>query len=101
MEHKYHFIGLSNGHLLNFDSQEIKIRHYNKSSTESSVKIVKDTTVWIGEHCYQSNWAVADIKYDILLGMPWHSENAPQTEYENQIVTVGKISFPLCKEDEA
>lgn len=42
----------------------------------------------IGKHLYMSNWALADCRFDVLLGMPWHKELQHTVDYSIPNVTV-------------
>lgn len=48
------------------------INHSSRDVTVQTNEIVLDTEIQIGDHKYKSNWIVADCRYDVLLGMPWH-----------------------------
>ena len=44
----------------------------------------------IQEHQYESRFVVADTRYDIILGTPWHRDVKPKTNYERGIVEIGE-----------
>lgn len=67
------------------------ISHSDKDQIETSSEIVLDAKVQIGDHFYRSNWVVANGRYDLLLGTPWHYTNEPTTNYENGRVTIGDV----------
>ena len=51
----------------------------------------------LGLHSYTSNWAVADCRYDVLLGMPCHKEKKPVVDYSIPSVYVGMKPLPLTR----
>ena len=64
---------------------------YSKSdSVENSSKAIIGATLKIGKHEYDSNWFLANCRYDALLGMPWHVVINPSIDYQKKIVKVGK-----------
>lgn len=67
---------------------EIPITHSKKDSVEISNSLVLNGRFKIGNHEYISNWAVADYRYDILIGMPWHREINPTLDYTGPGVLV-------------
>ncbi len=44
----------------------------------------------IGNHFYNSNWIVANCRYDVPLGMPWHVTFNPSIDYKKKVVSVGR-----------
>lgn len=51
---------------------------------ESSHQMVNNAKIKIGSHIYRSNWAISDLRYDILLEMPWHEEVKPRINYKKK-----------------
>ena len=49
----------------------------------------------MGGHRYCSNWAVAESRYDVLLGMPWHVHCNPKVDYTSREVVVADEILPL------
>lgn len=62
-----------------FEAREtsVVVSHSQRGSAETSTHVVMNGVLQMGAHRYQSNWAVADSRYDVLLGMPWHVECKP------------------------
>lgn len=60
--------------------------------------MVYDTEVQIGSHRYRSNWVIADCRYDVLLGMPWHVETNPGVSYDPKQLHVGGSVLPLAQD---
>lgn len=83
-----------NRRLLKIRKTRSVINHSDKARTETSSEIVIGAEVEIGKHKYTSNWVVANSRYDLLLGMPWHTETNPQTDYDSQSVQVGDVVLP-------
>ena len=74
--------------LLKWKVCDIEVKHSNKESNEVATRIVLGATLHIGDHIYKSNWLVANCRYDVLLGMPWHVETKPKIDYEKKNFTV-------------
>ena len=68
---------------------KIEVRHSKSDSVENSSKVILGATLVVGKHSYKSNWLVANCRYDVLLGMPWHVAFNPNINYEKRIVKVG------------
>lgn len=75
----------------------MEISHSNKQSSEVTNRVVPKTKVQIGDHVYESNWAVANTRYDLLLGMPWHEAVEPTIDYERKIIKVNDIVLPKAE----
>ena len=73
---------------------DVEVRHSKQDSVEKSSEVVIGATLIIEKHVYKSNWLVANCRYDVLLGIPWHVSNNPDTNYEHRTVKVGFHS--LC-----
>lgn len=76
---------------------DIKISHSRKTAEESSDEMVTDTELQIGAHRYNSNWAVVNCRYDVLLDVPWHTDSLPGVCYETKIVSVDVNVLPSKK----
>lgn len=74
------------------------VSHSNQGSTEDTDEMVYDTEVQIGSHRYRSNWVIADCRYDVLLGMPWHVETNPGVSYDPKQLHVGGSVLPLAQD---
>ena len=71
------------------------VQHSRDGSREESSEVVINGTLRIESHTYTSNWVVADCRYDVLLGMPWHVANNPQIDYVKRVVKVHDGEFSL------
>lgn len=70
----------------------ITVKHSSCSSTEESAILVESATIRIGKHTYTSRWIVANVRHDIILGIPWHSDVNPTVDYERRSVEIdGRI----------
>lgn len=87
-----------NRHLLNIAKKSAIINHSNSKTTEKASEIVLETEVEIGPLKYRSNWIVADCRYDILLGMPWHVHCKPSIDYETGELKTGNVILPTHKD---
>lgn len=81
-------------HLLKFSPVLIDVNHSKQGANEIATELIANGTVCIGSYSYTGNWIVADCRYDILLGMPWHTEERPETDYVCRTVRVRK--HKLC-----
>lgn len=83
-----------NPHLFDLRECNISVTHSKKDSTEHAHQLILNGTLCIGSHYYVSNWAVADCRYDVLLGMPWHKEMRPVVDYAIPSVVVDGEPLP-------
>eukprot|EP00171_Calliarthron_tuberculosum_P016982 IDg16982t1 len=75
------------------------VTHSKRGSTEKATDIVMDAEIKIERHKYRSNWVVADCRYDVMLGMPWHRAVLPILKYGNSVLEVAGCNLPLrCEE---
>lgn len=74
------------------------LSHSKRGSTEVASEVVMNAELKMGEHQYASNFVVADCRYDVLLGMPWHKRNSPRIDYTKPMVCVGKNCLPVSAE---
>lgn len=81
---------------LEIQPANISIFHSKRQSSELSDKVVLDATVKIGDHNYKSNFVVADCRYDVLLGMPWHKSEGPTVDYRESKVEATGCSLPIA-----
>ena len=79
--------------------KKVQVSHSNKESTEVATKIVVQAKLVCGTHVYHSNFAVANCRYDVLLGMPWHVECKPMIRYEIPTVAVADQHLPVEVDD--
>lgn len=79
---------------LNVRKCELSLCHSAKSTEEEIIEIVWDTKLNLGETEYRSNWAIANIRYDILLGMPWNEHSKPVINYRTKQVKVENKMLP-------
>lgn len=74
------------------------INHSNKGSVEEANEILVDEEIQIGNHQYKTSWIVANCRYDVMLGMPWHVENNPRVDYDSGKIWVGNTELPSARE---
>ena len=84
-------------HRQRFDVRKSRVivQHSRDGSEEESSYMVINGTLKIGSHAYTSNWIVAECRYDVLLGMPWHVASNPLIDYERRIVRVDDDELPF------
>lgn len=78
----------------------VEVRHSEADSVEKSSEVILGATLKIGKHLYKSNWLVANCRYDVLLGMPWHVAHNPRIDYKKRIVKVGPQEIYSGEESE-
>lgn len=71
--------------------------HSKKGTTEVSNEVVIDVELRMGNHTYRSNLVVSDCRYDVLLGMPWHTRVKPRVHYVTPSITVSDEKLPVRK----
>lgn len=84
-----------NSYVLNIQESCENLNHSKKDSREEATQIVLDGHLKMGSHLYCSNWAVADCRYDVMLGMPWQVLHNPKVNYQNRTVIVEDEPLPL------
>lgn len=62
---------------------------------ENASELIFNGTLKLGTHEYTSNWVVANARYDVLLGMPWHAAHNPNIDYVNRTVKIGTDVIPV------
>ena len=69
-------------HLFNIEDTAIAVAHLKRDSIETASQVIIRGTICIGSHRYCCNWAVADCRNDVLLGIPWHGVTKPNVDYD-------------------
>ena len=87
-----------NKNILRWENCKVEVRHSKSGSIENSSIIVLGATLKIETHKYRSNWIVADCRYDLLLGMPWHVSNNPLINYQKRTIILGKEVIKVQRE---
>lgn len=87
-----------NANLLTVSRTNTCISHSKQGITEQSTHLIRNATLHLGEHAYTSNWAVADSRYDVMLGMPWHAEVNPKIFYAKRELRFKGKMLPLDAE---
>ena len=85
---------------LRSQKEKVIIEHSQKGMKENSSQILLNGTLRLGAHTYTSNWGVANCRYDVLLGMPWHVANNPGNDYKRRVVTVEDDEIPVVQIDD-
>ncbi len=75
-------------HRSSFDivQRSIQISHSDKHHSEKSEEIICNAPVEIEESAYESNFVVANCRYDVLLRMPWHKKSRVAKDYSKHFV---------------
>ncbi len=79
----------ANREKFNWENCNVEASNSMKDSFENVSKVVLEATLKIGKHFHKSNWLVANCRYDILLGMPWHVTYNHSIDYRKKNITVG------------
>ena len=77
----------------------VVVNHSNEDTSENSSHVVLNGTLSIGSHTYTSSWVVANCRYDVMLGMPWHVAHNPQIDYVKRNVNVKGDVIKLCSDE--
>lgn len=64
------------------------VAHSMEGSEELPVKSLRGRSLVVQGHHYRSNFVVRDARYEVILGMPWHSEEQPNTNYDSSTVVL-------------
>ena len=83
-----------NAHLFDLMQCSIPVSHSKKDTSELATQVIVRRNLQIGTHQYLSNWAVADCRYDVSLGMPWYIQAKPEVDYSLPRITVDGESLP-------
>lgn len=78
------------------------LSHSKVDTTEEASEVVLDAELRLGGHVYRSNFVVADCRYDVILGMPWHKHSLPIIDYDKPAVIVDDKVLPsstVCQGD--
>ena len=75
-------------HLFNIEDTAINVTHSKRDSIQTASQVIIRGTICIGSHRYCSNWAVADCRYNVLLGMLWYVATKPNVDYDPPAVSV-------------
>lgn len=84
---------------LDVAEKKVEVCHSNKGNTEFATKVVLNARLKCGKHVYRSNFAVANCRCDVLLGMPWHVDCNPTIEYEVPTVAIADHCLPMQSDD--
>lgn len=90
----------NNRSLFEIVDKKVQVNHSKKGTKEDASEVILNGTLNLGNHTYTSHWVVADSRYDVLLGMPWHVANNPSIDYENRTVQIGDDAIPVDSTEE-
>jgi hypothetical protein len=57
--------------------RNVTVNHSAEDKVEQATQVLLEGKLKMGNHEYVSNFVVANCRYDILLGMPWHVAQDP------------------------
>ena len=68
-----------NQHKNSFETmkENISVSHSAQDSIEKCCEVTEPSIVKIRNHEYESKFVLADIRYDVILGTPWHKDVEP------------------------
>lgn len=75
--------------------RNVKVNHSDDDRVEQATQIILDGRLKVGNHEYLSNFVVANCRYDVLLGMPWHVASNPQVSYPARVVQLKDDTLPV------
>jgi hypothetical protein len=58
--------------------RNVTVNHSAEDKVEQAIHILLEGKLMIVNHEYVSNFVVANCRYDLLLGMPWHVAQDPK-----------------------
>lgn len=71
-------------------SHNISISHSSQGHQENACKVVDTAQLTLKGHLYESKFVVANTRYDVILGTPWHNDVLPKTNYKNGTIQIGE-----------
>lgn len=63
------------------------VSHSKRGSNEVATELAIGR-IQISDYVFDGSWLVADCRFDVLLGMPWNSQENPDTDYESRTISV-------------
>lgn len=87
-----------NRHRLTIINQPVTINHSEKDEEETVNEVVINAEIKLGNLTYNSNWAIGNIRYDVILGVPWHEHYNPDIDNDTKQVRIGHETLPLLEE---
>lgn len=78
----------TNHQQLKFSPVLVDPNHFMQGANEIATQMSANGTIRIGTYSYTGNWIVADCRYDVLLGMPWHMEEHSNADYVERSMLV-------------
>lgn len=79
----------------------IEVLHSSNEADEKECTVVDSIVLNIGEHSYESRFVVADTRYDVILGTPWHHDVEPKTNYKDSSIEIEGLKIFGKKVDES
>lgn len=67
--------------------------HFQADWQDTATEMVVNSTLRNGNHFYTGERIVADERYDILMGIPWHTGCNPHTDYLPHKVVVERTAL--------
>ena len=68
--------------------RKVKISHSLAESNDEECMMTNAVIVKVEYHGYESSFVLADIRYDLIFGTPWHHDVQPTIEYPTRKVTI-------------
>lgn len=69
----------------------MSISHSSRQFEEETTDLIESSKLKIGLHCYESRFVVADTRYDVILGTPWHKDVSPTADYDANSIRIADI----------
>lgn len=69
--------------------ESVTVHHSNLDSTEDSCTVIDTLEIEKGQNRYQTRLVVAEVRYEIILGITWHNHIKPVVDYIKRSVKIG------------
>ncbi len=79
-----------NSHLFTIKKSNLRISHSSSEKEEKRCAMTDHAKIKIGEHEYTSRLVLANIRYDIILGMPWRKDVKPGVQYAPRTIHISR-----------
>lgn len=83
-----------NSRLSKIRNKTAVFRNSSKNLAETTTEKVINGTVQTVRHGYFSNWIIADLRYDLILDMPWHTDVRPSENNGTKTIFVNGYTLP-------
>jgi hypothetical protein len=75
--------------------RNVTVNHSAEDKVEQATHVLLEGILKMRNHEYVSDFVVANCRYDVLLGMPWHVAQDPKVSYSEREVHVKDGKIPV------